>query len=405
MAAYTFADGGGLTASWPSSMLMWTKRPEHLECACMRPAELVTAGASLYLRRQIGVAVPSGVMHAVFRLFGACSAADRATLIWQMAGSPSPAMRRLRSRAVRAVRDYQSLLVASPALRPVLRLDFCFLLGLYADVTGIDLSEALEAGLVHSYCHLAALMDAYDDVLDRPDARAQSFTEDDFKRRDLVAIRDRLACVFRQHAQRSPAAHSLMDELRSFELSALRDHQRLDQGTGLDAPLDAVLRAREATSGRLLRFAARMWNSLLALPNDVALQVEKAAAVFGVVAQFADDMIDWTTDLDTAQNLLDAALRQHPAERAAAIRAIDGRSGWSLPITRLRRLAPRSLESLDRARVAYSARYPTDRRFLPLITFGDDVYSAFLPALPAIDFNAFDDIRDQVQCALSTLGT
>jgi len=314
--------------------------------------------------------------------------------------SPRPALRRLQRRAVRAIVDYQAIVVAAPHLRPVLRLDFCLLLGLYQEMTGIGRQQALDSGLVDAYCHLAALMDAYDDVLDTPQARTHVFDESDFRRGHLATLRDRLVEVLVAHAHQSPAAASLVDELTAFEREALRAHRSLDQDAGLDAPLEAVVRAREATSGELLRLAARIWNGLAGLSPEWSRTLEDAAQVFGVVAQFADDVVDWATDLGSAQNLLDAALHQYPVERCAALRAVECRPGWSLPVSRLRRLAPRSLALLARARACQVARYPRDPRLLPLIRFGDDAYDALLPALPAIDFTEFDAIREQVQAAL-----
>lgn len=371
----------------------------------MRPSDLITAGAGWYVERVSDVSVPPGAVRAAFRLFGADRPATRLLLMARTVASPSPAMRRLRERAVRAVRDYVTLVTEVPHLRELLRLDFCLLIGLYGEITGIDLASAVRAGLVDVYCHLAALVDAYDDVIDAPGAREQELREDDFRKGQLDELRERLTHALSARAHQSPAAAHLVDDLAAFEQAAWQSHRSMDLGTGLDASLEAVLLARHATSGALLRLAAHLWNALLGLPSGSAREIEDAAATFGVVAQFADDLIDWTADVGLAQNLLDAALRTNPCERQSALVAANHHPGWSLPIGRLRRLAPQSLALLNDARTACVRRYPTHPRFRPLVQFGDDVYRHLLPALPALDFSAFAAVREETQALLANTGS
>ncbi len=366
----------------------------------MHPAELATNGACFYVRTTTGITLPPTAVRAAFRLFGATTLADRILLLAHTAASPRPPMRRLRGRAVHAVHDYVRLVADAPHLQPVLRLDFCLLLGLYAEVTDIDREQALRLGLVDTYCHLAALVDGYDDLIDAPEARTRTFTEDDFRTGPLARLREHLVAALRHHAHQSVAAAGLEDHLEAFERAALRAHQRLDQGTGLDAPLAQVLSAREATSGSLLRLAAHIWNALLDLPEDLSETIERAAATFGVVAQFADDVIDWTTDVGSAQNLLDAALLAYPTERHELLKLREERPGWSVPATVVQHRAPQAYRLLNTTRAACMGQYPRDRRFLPLLQFGDDVYFHLLPALPAMHFGVFDAIRDEVQGAL-----
>jgi geranylgeranyl pyrophosphate synthase len=161
-----------------------------------------------------------------------------------------------------------------------------------------------------------------------------------------------------------------------------------------------VVRARAATSGLLLRFAAHLWSVLLDLPADLAASSERAAEVFGLVAQFADDVLDWTQDDGVAQNLLGAALVSWPRELAALRVVAHGMPGRSIPYAVLKRLAPRSLADLDRTR-RYVSCYPDDPRYAGLRRFGDDVYETLLPALPAVDFRDLDPIRQAVQSALA----
>jgi hypothetical protein len=200
-----------------------------------------------------------------------------------------------------------------------------------------------------------------------------------------------------------PAVAALVDDLAAFEEQALQAHLALDLGAGLEAPLDAVVRARAATSGVLLRFAAHLWSVLLELPADLAASSEAAAEVFGLVAQFADDVLDWSQDDGAAQNLLGAALLAHPHELAAVRQAARRGPGRSVPYALLSRLAPRSLAHLGATRRRLAV-YPADPRYHRLRQFGDDIYQALLPALPGIDFRELDPIRLQVQALLARGG-
>lgn len=349
-----------------------------------------------------GVRLPPAAVGAAFRLFGLRSGAAQLRLLGGTVASPRPALRRLRRRAVQAVADYRAIVRAAPHLRPIMKLDFTILLGLYGEALGVTREQAMEHGLVESYCHLAALVDAYDDVLDTPEARTRPLRRQEFLTGKTGELRERLAAHFAAAARRQPAAARLIDDLAAFEDSALAAHRRYDLGAGLDATLADVVQTRAATSGLLLHFAAHVWSTLLALPAPLAASSEQAAATFGVVAQFADDVVDWTTDDGVAQNLLGAALGTYPAELAACRAAAARRPGWSLPATIVRRLAPCAWRLLARAR-AQAASYPPDPRYTALRQFGDDVYGGLLPALPAIDFRAFDSVRCDVQEALAKL--
>gem|GEM_PF-2681520 len=353
------------------------------------------------IRVVAGVELPPRGIAAAFRLFGARSAASQVLLLGRTVCSPSPAMRRLRRRAVRALDDYRAILRQAPHLHQLMKLDFTILLGLYRDAVGVSRDQALEAGLVETYCHLSALVDAYDDLLDTREARAGSLTRDDFMAGRTGQLRCCLVSWFEQLSARRPRASVLVRDLEAFESRALEAHQNLDIGTGLEAPIEAVVRARAATSGLLLRFAAHLWSVLLDLPLPLAKRSEDAAATFGLVAQFADDVVDWTCDDGIAQNLLGAALRAHPDELRSARAAAERRPGWSLSTKTLQRVAPRSLAMLAAVR-RRAAVYPPDCRFDGLRQFGDDVYLTLLPALPSLNFDEFDDIRAEVQEVLAT---
>lgn len=367
-----------------------------------RPQERrpVAAPAAMLVRLLVGVTVPEAAIIAAFRLFRLSSSAAQLRFLWRMLLSPSPAMWRLRRRAARAVSDYQAILRQAPYLRGLLKLDFTILLGLYSEALGISCRQAIDAGLVEVYCHLAALVDAYDDVLDTPQARQRPLEQADFMQGNTGKLRAQLVAYLQAQGRNRPDVAALVEDLAAFELQALGGHMALDLGAGLEAPLDAVVRARAATSGLLLRFAAHLWSVLLDLPADLAASSEEAAEVFGLVAQFADDVLDWSQDDGVAQNLLGAALLAHPPERVAVRQAAHRLPGRSVPYALLMRLAPRSLACLDatRRRVAV---YPNDARYHGLRQFGDDVYEALLPALPCIDFRELDPIRAQVQALLA----
>ena len=380
------------------------------ESAIRRPAgptvlgrsagEPVASLAITAVRLSTAVTLPRPAVTAAFRLFGAQSSAAQLGLLWRTVGSPSPGLGRLRRRAVRALQDYRAILQRAPRLRGLMKLDFTILLGLYTEAMGISRDQAVDAGLVESYCHLSALVDAYDDLLDTPEARTHPLAPADFLQGHTGRLRDRLTGHLMAMSDTLPGAAGLEADLAAFERQALIAHRSLDLATGLDAPLEAVVRARAATSGLLLRFAAHTWSVLLDLPPNMAAASEDAAATFGLVAQFADDVIDWSTDDGTAQNLLGAALREHATELLRARAAARRRPGWSLPFRTLRRVAPASLNRLAAVRRQASC-YPPAARFAGLRQFGDDVYGSLLPALPAINFGAFDDIRLQVQAALA----
>ena len=367
------------------------------------PGGPVVALAVAAVRGATGVRLPPAVVVAAFRLFGLRSGLGQVRLLWRMVLSPDPAMRRLRARAVRAVADYRAIVALAPHLRGLMKLDFTILLGLYADAVGITREQAVAAGLVETYCHLSALVDAYDDLLDTAEARRQPLGRADFLSGPTGRLREALVAHLAARARARPAAAGLIDDLAAFEERALAAHTSLDLATGLEAPLAAVVQARAATSGLLLRFAAHLWSVLLDLPPALAASSEQAASTFGLVAQFADDVIDWSTDDGAAQNLLGAALLAHPSELAAARALARCRPGWSLPLVELARVAPRSLACLGTAR-RQAAAYPADPRYDGLRRFGDDVYAALLPRLPAINFGQFDAIRDDVQRALAALG-
>ena len=356
--------------------------------------------AARVIRRLTGVLLPEEAINAAFRLLGLRSVLMQLRFCWQMLLAPSPGMQRLRRRAVRAVTDYQAILKDAPHLRGLMKLDFTILLGLYRDALGVSQRQALEAGLVEVYCHLAALIDAYDDLLDTPQAREQPLGRGDFLGGETGRLRQRLVEALQARSAGRPRVAALVDDLAAFETQALAGHLALDLATGLDAPLEAVVRTRAATSGLLLRFAAHLWSVLLDLPADLAASSERAAEVFGLVAQFADDVLDWSQDDGIAQNLLGAALVSQPHE-LAALRAVAHRMpGRSVPYAVLKRLAPRSLAVLNRTRRRVSC-YPDDQRYAGLRRFGDDVYETLLPVLPAIDFRDLDPIRQAVQSALA----
>ena len=351
------------------------------------------------VRRFTGVALPEKAIAAAFRLLGLTSAGAQLSFCWRILLEPSPGMRRLRRRAAQAVADYREILRGAPRLRGLMKLDFTILLGLYSEAVGVSRQRAVEAGLVEVYCHLAALVDAYDDLLDTPQARRQPLRQDDFLSGETGRLRQQLVANLRSQALGRPKVASLIDDLAAFEAQALQSHLALDVATGLNAPLDAVVRARAATSGLLLRFAAHLWSVLLDLPADLAASSERAAEVFGLVAQFADDVIDWTQDDGVAQNLLGAALLSQPDELAAVRRAARRLPGRSVPYVTLERLAPQAVACLAATR-RRAAMYPDDPRYAGLRQFGDDVYEVLLPALPAINFRELDPIRLEVQAVL-----
>jgi hypothetical protein len=371
-------------------------RPRRRGLTRLRVAPLA-AGVT---RRLTGVVLPEEAIDAAFRLLGLRSSLAQLHFCWRMLLAPSPGMQRLRRRAVRAVTDYRAIVREAPRLRGLMKLDFTILLGLYSDALGIGQRQALEVGLVEVYCHLAALVDAYDDLLDTPQARERPLGKGDFLSGETGRLRQRLVEVLQARSAGRPRVAALVDDLAAFETQALAGHQALDLATGLDAPLEAVVRARAATSGLLLRFAAHLWSVLLDLPADLAASSERAAEVFGLVAQFADDVLDWTQDDGVAQNLLGAALVSWPRELAALRVVAHGMPGRSIPYAVLKRLAPRSLADLDRTR-RYVSCYPDDPRYAGLRRFGDDVYETLLPALPAVDFRDLDPIRQAVQSALA----
>jgi hypothetical protein len=359
--------------------------------------------AAAAVRRLTGVTLPEAAITAAFRLLGLRSAAGQLRFCWRMLLAPAPGMRRLRWRAVRAVSDYQAIVREAPHLQHLMKLDFTILLGLYSDAIGIRRRDAVAAGLVEVYCHLSALVDAYDDLLDTPQARVSSLSKADFLRGETGRLRARLTAQLEARAARQPKVAGLVDDLAAFEAEALASHLALDVGAGLNAPLESVVRARAATSGLLLRFAAHLWSVLLDLPAGLAASSEAAAATFGLVAQFADDVLDWTQDDGVAQNLFGAALLAHPDELAALRAAARPLPGRSLPYALLARLAPRALQDLAATRRRI-ARYPDDPRYAGLRQFGDDVYETLLPALPAIDFRELDPIRQEVQTLLMASG-
>ena len=360
----------------------------------------VAASAALLVRLLVGVTLPEPAIVAAFRLFCLRSSAAQLRFLGRMLLLPSPAMRRLRRRAARAISDYQAILQRAPHLRGLLKLDFTILLGLYSEALGVTRQQAIDAGLVEVYCHLAALVDAYDDVLDTPQARQRPVQQADFLQGNTGKLRARLVDYLQVRGRARPDVAALVDDLAAFEEQALQAHLALDLGAGLDAPLDAVVRARAATSGLLLRFAAHLWSVLLDLPADLAASSEEAAAVFGLVAQFADDVLDWSQDDGAAQNLLGAALLAHPQERTAVRQAAHRLPGHSVPSALLLRLAPQSLACLGATRRRLAV-YPADPRFHGLRQFGDDIYEALLPALPCINFRELDPIRAQVQALLA----
>ncbi|MGI8914361.1 MAG: hypothetical protein ACR2JY_11380 [Chloroflexota bacterium] len=365
--------------------------------ASRRPVPWIGARVTRLLT---GVALPEEAVSAAFRLLGLQSSWAQLRFCWRMLLAPSPGMRRLRTRAAQAISDYRAILHAAPHLRSLMKLDFTILLGLYSEALGITWRQALDAGLVEVYCHLAALVDAYDDLLDTPQARLTPLSKDDFLSGDTGRLRQELVAALQVRADGRPAVAALIDDLAAFEAQALAGHLMLDVATGLDAPIEAVVRARAATSGLLLRFAAHLWSVLLALPADLAASSERAGEVFGLVAQFADDVMDWTQDDGVAQNLLGAALRPHPQELAALRTIARNAPGRSIPYGVLARLAPHSLACLNRIRRSVSC-YPDHPRYAGLRQFGDDIYETLLPALPAIDFRQLDPIRLAVQAALA----
>ena len=355
------------------------------------------------VRRLTGVALPEAAITATFRLLGLRSAAAQLRFFWRMLLAPSPGMQRLRRRAVQAIADYQAIVRQAPPLQNLMKLDFTILLGLYCEALGISRREAVDAGLVEVYCHLAALVDAYDDLLDTPQARVRPLSKEDFLGGETGRLRARLTMHLEERAARRPAVADLVDDLAAFEAQALAGHLALDVGAGLDAPLAAVVRARAATSGLLLRFAAHLWSVLLDLPAELAASSEAAAATFGLVAQYADDVLDWTQDDGVAQNLLGAALVAYPNELAALRAAARPLPGRSLPFFLIERLAPRSVHDLAVSR-RQAACYPDDPRYAGLCQFGDDVYETLLPALPPIDFRELASIRQEVQALLTAPG-
>lgn len=355
------------------------------------------------VRRLTGITLPETAVEAAFRLLSASTSAERLRVLWRLVLAPTPGLRRLRGRAVGAVTAYQAILREAPHLTGLMKLDFTLLLGLYSEALGISWRQAVSAGLVEVYCHLAALVDAYDDLLDTREARRQPLQPDDFLRGETGRLRATLVEFLLAQGTGRPRVAALVDDLAAFETRALAGHLALDVGAGLDAPLDAVVRARAATSGLLLHFAAHLWSILLDLPEPLAVSSEQAAETFGLVAQFADDVLDWTQDDGVTQNLLGAALLANSEELAAARRAGNLAPGRSLPYARLQRLAPRSLAALAAARRRVS-HYPDDARYAGLRQFGDDVYEALLPALPAVDFRELDGVRQVVQTMLAPAG-
>lgn len=368
--------------------------------ASRRPLALLSV---LAVRHLTGITLPEASVEAAFRLLSASTSAEQARLLWRLVLVPTPAMRRLRGRAIGAIAAYQAILREAPHLGGLMKLDFTILLGLYGEAIGVSWRRAVAAGLVEVYCHLAALVDAYDDLLDTPAARRQPLQAEDFRRGETGRLRETLVAFLRAQGLRRPKVAGLVDDLAAFEAQAFAGHLALDLAAGLDASLENVVAARAATSGLLLRFAAHLWSVLLDLPEPLAASSEKAAATFGLVAQFADDVLDWTQDDGVAQNLLGAALLAWPEELAAARRAATSAPGRSLPYALLRRVAPRSLATLAGARQQVST-YPADARFAGLRQFGDDVYEALLPALPAVDFRELERARDIVQAVLTPAG-
>lgn len=358
--------------------------------------------SALAVRLATGVSLPLPAVDAAFTVFGAASSAAQLHLLWNTVCSRDPGMQRLRRRAVRAVGDYRTIVQWRPDLASVMKLDFTILFGLYSDALDISLRQAVDMGLVETYCRLAGLIEAYDDLIDTAEARRARLTPDDFRGGRLGLLRADLVAHFQRLAERLPRAAELPASLAGFELQAWEAHQQLDLGAGLDASLEEVVMARAATSGLLLRFAAHLWSVLLCLPPDLARSSEDAAATFGLVAQFADDVMDWSTDDGNAQNLLGAALREFPEELVLARTAIRQSPGWSLSVRWLMRNAPKSMGRLALSR-QQAATYPPDARYAGLAEFASDVYSSLLPRLPAIHFTVFDRVRDDVQVALATL--
>ncbi len=351
------------------------------------------------VRKATGVALPRAAVQAAFRLFGAATPIAQLSLLWQTVGTRDPSMQRLRSRAVRSIADYRAIINLRPDLARTMKLDFTILLGLYREAIGISCAQAVSHGLVETYCLLSALVDAYDDLIDAPDARSSPLAEDDFRTGRLSSLRAALVEHLQHLSASQPGAARLPDDLARFEAQAWQAHQSLDLGSGLDAALEDVARARAATSGLLLRFAAHLWSVLLDLPGDLAQSSEDAAATFGLIAQFADDVIDWTADDGRAQNLLGAALREFPDELSRARELAQARAGWSLPVATLAKAAPQTMRRLAKARREAST-YPSDAKFDSLRQFGDDVYDGLLPRLPAINYCALDAVRQDVQDVL-----